>query len=154
MKMKKLLGLSTIAVLALSLTACGSEDEEDSGSSGGSSYSGGDSTSSYSGGGSGSSYSGGYGSSSTSDDEYHGVGRAESRNACHDRVKEQLKSPGSADFEGLTEGSWTATYRGVNFSGWVDSENSFGAKIRSIYDCEVYYEGGALMASYPEIIQR
>lgn len=94
------------------------------------------------------------GGADSGDDEYHGVGRAESRNACHDRVEEQLKSPSSADFEGLTEGTWNETYRGVNFSGWVDAENSFGAKSRSIYDCEIYYEGDSLMVSRPEIIQR
>lgn len=104
---------------------------------------------------SGESTSGGSGSADSKDsDEYHGVGRAESRNACHDRVKEQLPAPRSADFEGLTEGTWNETYRGVNFSGWVDSENRMGATTRAMYDCEVYYDGGDLMVSRPEIIQR
>lgn len=93
-------------------------------------------------------------SEAESEDEYHGVGRAESRNACHDRVEEQLASPSSADFEGLMEGSWNETYRGVNFSGWVDAENAYGASMRSTYDCEVWLEGESLMVSSPEIIQR
>jgi hypothetical protein len=88
------------------------------------------------------------------DAEFHGVGRSESRSACHNRVKDQLVSPSSANFEGFTEGTWNETYRGVNFSGWVDAENGFGASIRSTYDCEVYYDGDDLMTSSPEIIQR
>lgn len=54
--------------------------------------------------------------------------------ACRDFVKARLKAPATADFSGETvTGSGTSyTVRGA-----VDSENSFGAKLRSTYVCVV-----------------
>lgn len=58
------------------------------------------------------------------------------RIACQDMVKDKLKSPGSAKFTGQTESgsgnSWTAR-------GSVDSQNGFGALIRSTYSCSLTY---------------
>ncbi len=59
--------------------------------------------------------------------------------ACHQAVKERLKSPASAKFSNdraaeTAEGQWTVT-------GAVDSENSFGAMIRGTYSCQARYDG-------------
>lgn len=58
------------------------------------------------------------------------------RIACEDMVKDKLKSPGSAKFSGQSEtgsgNSWTA-------SGSVDSQNGFGALMRSGYSCTITY---------------
>lgn len=53
--------------------------------------------------------------------------------ACKNWVREQLKAPATADFggEGISgSGPWTIT-------GYVDAENSFGAKIRTNWTCDV-----------------
>jgi hypothetical protein len=61
-------------------------------------------------------------------------------------VKDQLVSPGTADFGGwmeqtsdtcvidLGQGSYTV-------NGWVDSQNRLGAKLRSYFNCKLRYVG-------------
>lgn len=51
---------------------------------------------------------------------------------CEDAIKERLKAPSTAEFDSTAAGSgtWTVT-------GTVDAENSFGAKLRSTYQCSV-----------------
>jgi len=48
-------------------------------------------------------------------------------------VKEQLKSPDSAKFEWITEPDCKITKEGLDYavSSWVDSQNSFGAMVRT-----------------------
>jgi hypothetical protein len=50
-----------------------------------------------------------------------------------DFVKRQLKSPGSAKFEWISEPACTIEKDGFEYriSSWVDSQNSFGALIRT-----------------------
>jgi hypothetical protein len=58
--------------------------------------------------------------------------------ACERAVESQLKAPSTADFSGIFDSEITdngdSTYDVV---GYVDSENSFGAKIRSNWTCTV-----------------
>ena len=58
--------------------------------------------------------------------------------ACHDWVKDRLKSPSSAKFSGDTIKRTGNTYV---VTGAVDSQNSFGAMIRNRYQCEAIHEG-------------
>lgn len=53
---------------------------------------------------------------------------------CREQVESRLRSPATADF-----GEQTITTRGqaTYVSGAVDSENGFGANVRSDYRCEV-----------------
>jgi hypothetical protein len=59
---------------------------------------------------------------------------------CREIVKEQLKSPSTAEFP------WVADRHGVTKDGTylvldhVDSQNSFGAMIRSKFYCEFYFD--------------
>lgn len=58
---------------------------------------------------------------------------------CERFVKQRLKSPGSAEFSGASETTVT-TISGkapwkYQVSGHVDSQNSFGAKLRNTYGC-------------------
>lgn len=58
---------------------------------------------------------------------------------CHERVREKLKAPSTASIlttstTGGGRGPWT-------FEGTVDAENSFGAKIRNRFKCEIVDEG-------------
>lgn len=62
---------------------------------------------------------------------------------CHEAVTNQLKAPATAKFTNdeakLAEGGWTVT-------GSVDSENSFGALIRSSYTCTARLDGDTMRA--------
>jgi hypothetical protein len=58
---------------------------------------------------------------------------------CEDFVKEKLKAPSTADFGGQSvsgngSGPWKVT-------GWVDAQNSFGAKIRTGWTCDIRLDG-------------
>lgn len=55
---------------------------------------------------------------------------------CETRVEEQLKAPATAEFDSEAKGGgpWQVT-------GTVDSENGFGAMIRSTYQCTVTING-------------
>lgn len=59
--------------------------------------------------------------------------------ACKDAVKDRLKAPATAKFSNVDHTSagaeaWTVT-------GDVDSENSFGANIRTSWKCEIRIDG-------------
>jgi len=58
---------------------------------------------------------------------------------CEDLVQSKLKSPSTAQFDSTAKGfgEWTVT-------GTVDSENSFGAMLRSEYQCTVIIEGESI----------
>lgn len=63
-------------------------------------------------------------------------------------IRDLLKSPSSADFgyadvEEISEGNY-------HISNYVDSENSFGAKIRMKYECDIKFSGGKYTISNVE----
>jgi hypothetical protein len=70
-------------------------------------------------------------------DEGTGVG---AQAVCQEFVEDKLKSPSSADFTS-TDSAFTVDDKVWTANGVVDSENSFGAKIRNSYECEVEYAG-------------
>lgn len=58
---------------------------------------------------------------------------------CQDAVRAQLKAPSTAKFPGVLEKADAVTsYENGNkdWSGWVDSQNSFGALLRTEFLCE------------------
>ncbi|MEW9530692.1 hypothetical protein [Microbispora sp. NPDC049125] len=64
---------------------------------------------------------------------------------CERFVKDRLKAPGNADFGGAADTEVT-TVSGVKpwqykVRSYVDSENSFGAKIRTTYVCDIKTNG-------------
>jgi len=63
---------------------------------------------------------------------------------CESAIKDQLKAPSTADFsdERYTDNdpSWLVT-------GNVDAENSFGAKIRSFFRCELTRDGDSFIVT-------
>ena len=66
--------------------------------------------------------------------------------ACKHATRLQLKAPSTADFAPWEE--WTAYRDGTKrvVTGYVDAQNSFGAKLRNNIRCEVYDEGANLRA--------
>ncbi len=62
----------------------------------------------------------------------------EAKASCETRVKDQLKSPSTAEFD-----SESRSLGPFTVDGSVDSENSFGAMTRSDYSCTVRIESDA-----------
>lgn len=61
------------------------------------------------------------------------------RYLCHDRIKQQLKSPSTAKFEGLFDfiAVQSADHKDWMVSGHVDAQNAFGATLRTNWTCTV-----------------
>lgn len=59
-------------------------------------------------------------------------------------IKDTLKSPSSAEFSDSSETRvrYDSADDSYYVSGWVDAQNSFGAKLRSRYVCTVRNTGG------------
>ena len=75
------------------------------------------------------------GSSLNEDDKSYGA-----EDTCKDAVKNSLKSPGTAKFSGMSTSpmgtdEWDTT-------GEVDSENGFGALLRSSFSCHTTLDSG------------
>lgn len=62
----------------------------------------------------------------------------EARIACEAWVRDELKSPSTAQF---TDGTATGTDGDWTITGSVDSENSFGATLRSAWTCTAKVDG-------------
>jgi hypothetical protein len=63
--------------------------------------------------------------------------RAKAIQLCRAAVRDQLKSPKSADFSNEVAAQ-TTDAPAFRVTGEVDAENSFGASVRSSYVCEGY----------------
>lgn len=61
------------------------------------------------------------------------------RYLCHDRIKQQLKSPSTAKFEGLFDfiAVQSADHKDWMIHGHVDAQNAFGATLRTNWTCTV-----------------
>lgn len=61
---------------------------------------------------------------------------------CKNFVERRLRAPATAAFADF-EGQRVQDLGGDRFrvTSWVDAENAFGAKLRTIYGCTVRYEG-------------
>lgn len=60
---------------------------------------------------------------------------------CHQFVEQQLKSPSSADFPSFPDHQVTKVGdQEWKVSAWVDADNSFGAKLRTNWTCDISYE--------------
>lgn len=67
----------------------------------------------------------------------------EAMGACEGAVEQNLKAPATAKYDSSVRkagASWIVT-------GSVDAENSFGALIRSTYECEVVKRGNVMNAT-------
>lgn len=65
------------------------------------------------------------------------VDEVEAKLQCEDLVKNSLKAPATADFPRNSEWTFTPIDGGLQASSYVDSENSFGALVRSNFQCTV-----------------
>ncbi len=73
--------------------------------------------------------------------------RYDAFNACEQFVRPHLKAPGTATFRDPTANNGDTTISGAGdewvVASSVDSENGFGAKLRSTFVCAVHHVGGA-----------
>jgi hypothetical protein len=66
-------------------------------------------------------------------------------NYAEDYIEQTLKSPSTAKFPGIFQKKKHTTSLGdgkYRISSWVDSQNVFGAKIRSRWSCEITFVDG------------
>lgn len=70
-----------------------------------------------------------------------GPDRFDAQVICEKFVRNELKAPSTAKFAGPSE--TTANNAGATWTvrGWVDSQNGFGAQIRSNYECRATFTG-------------
>jgi len=71
----------------------------------------------------------------------------EAKAVAEGQVENVLKAPSTAKFSGLRETEITPITNGYKVTGYVDSQNSFGAMIRSKYSVEIFVdlESGDIM---------
>jgi len=65
-------------------------------------------------------------------------------NYAEEFVKKELKAPSTAEFPGTFEQPDHITALGnkrYKINSWFDSQNSFGASIRTEFSCIIYFEG-------------
>lgn len=61
---------------------------------------------------------------------------------CQEFVRDRLKAPASAEFPRYTRADIVNTENRWKVEGWVDAENSFGARVRTSYYCILTYSAG------------
>lgn len=65
-----------------------------------------------------------------------------------DFVKKKLKAPSTAQFPGTFEKKdhiKNIGFKHYEINSWVDSQNSFGAMIRSQFSCKIKFEGDKVL---------
>lgn len=70
-------------------------------------------------------------------------------NYAEDFIEQRLKSPSTAEFPGVSEKDSHITDLGggeYQINSWVDSQNSFGAMIRSKWSCKIIIADGKVRA--------
>ncbi len=60
------------------------------------------------------------------------------------KIKTMLKSPSTANFSGYANTNIVDIENGYRVSGYVDSQNSYGAMIRSYYTIDIVYIDGGI----------
>jgi hypothetical protein len=81
------------------------------------------------------------GSSSPSPTKVYEPSKIDAFGMCIHFTKEQLKAPSTADFAAFSQSSVLQTGYEFTIRSWVDSQNSFGAMIRTDFICTVQYVG-------------
>lgn len=60
---------------------------------------------------------------------------------CRDAMRDRLKAPATAEFQSAYEAAITQQDTYYFVESWVDSENAFGALLRTHYTCTVQHVG-------------
>lgn len=76
--------------------------------------------------------------------------RLEAISHCEDRVRDELRSPSTAEFNSearMSGGAWRV-------EGSVDAQNGFGATVRADFSCEATISGGSVTSQLVSLDQR
>ena len=76
----------------------------------------------------------------------------EAKAVAEGQVETLLKSPSTAKFSGLRDTKIEPIENGYKVTGYVDSQNSFGAMIRSNYSVEIYLDIESDVIMYRNLI--
>jgi hypothetical protein len=68
--------------------------------------------------------------------------KSEAFEIAKDWVQERLKAPSTAEFCDFNDTKWLVEEDEFTVQGWVDSENSFGAKLRNKWQVKMIYHPG------------
>ena len=68
------------------------------------------------------------------------ISKYEAKAALETQIENTLKAPSTSEFSGVEETSFQQIKGGYTITGYVDSQNGFGAMIRSHYKCDVIYD--------------
>jgi len=68
------------------------------------------------------------------------VSKAEAKVVAEGQVETLLKAPSTAKFSGWGDTEMTPVGNGFKVSGYVDSQNGFGAMIRSTYSVKIFVD--------------
>ncbi len=79
-------------------------------------------------------------SQSQSDTPRTSMSDAEAKLVAEMKVKTLLKSPSTAKFSGWGDTNIKSLSNGYKITGFADSQNSFGAIIRTNYSIEIYFD--------------
>ena len=71
--------------------------------------------------------------------------------ACVTAVTDRLKAPATAEFAGIDDVEVTKDGGNYTISGAVDSENGFGALIRSSWMCDVFVSSTGTVGARPQV---
>ena len=63
--------------------------------------------------------------------------------ACQGFMSERLRAPATARYPLLTSIDWAKEGNVWGFEAYVDAENTFGAKLRTRFNCQVRWDPGA-----------
>jgi len=69
-------------------------------------------------------------------------------------IKQKLKSPSTAKFPGVFEKNEHVSFQDTNvylINSWVDSQNGFGAIIRSNFKCQITFRNDSIFADKMEL---
>lgn len=65
----------------------------------------------------------------------------EAQSLCYSLIEDQLVSPATADFPFLAQAIWPRGRQRYEVESYVDSQNGFGAMVRTEFSCDLQYSG-------------
>ena len=78
--------------------------------------------------------------SKTSNEKRTYISELEAKIVAEGQIETVLKSPSTADFSGIGDTKFTPIKDGYTVRGYVDSQNSFGATLRSNYSIDIWVD--------------
>jgi hypothetical protein len=88
----------------------------------------------------------------SSNDKRTYISELEAKIVAEGQIKTVLKSPSTAEFSGVGDTKYTPITNGYTVRGYVDSQNSFGATLRSNYSIDIWVDQTSGKTMYKNLI--